>query len=45
MAAEFDISEHSTCHDIYDDRVWIDHYKSKRGLGGIISNKKDDECC
>jgi len=45
MAAEFDISKHSTCHDIHDDRVRIDHYKSKRRLGRIISNKKDDDCC
>ena len=47
MAAKFEISKHSTCHDIYDDRVRVDHYKSKRGLGslGNIGSKKCDKCC
>jgi len=45
MTAEFDVSKHSTCHDIHDDRVWIDHYKSKRRSGGDMGRKKSDECC
>ena len=44
MAVEFDISKHSTCHDIHDDHVWEDHRKSKRRLWGIINGKKSDHC-
>jgi hypothetical protein len=45
MATEFDISKHSTCHDIHDDRVWVDHYKLKRRSGSNMGSKKSDECC
>jgi len=45
MAAEFEVSKHSTCHDIQDDRVWVDHHNSKRRLGRIICGKKSDDCC
>ena len=45
MAAEFNISKHSTCQDIHDDRVWVDHYKSKGGFGRKIGDKKSDERC
>jgi hypothetical protein len=40
MAAEFDISKHSTCHDIQDDCPWVNHYKSKRRLGRNMGGKK-----
>ena len=45
MAAEFDISKHSTCHDIHDDQVWVDHYKTKRRSGRNMGGKKCDKCC
>jgi hypothetical protein len=44
MAAEFDISKHSTCHDIHDDRVRVNHYKSKRISMRNIGDKESNEC-
>ena len=43
MAAEFDISKHSTCHDIHNGHVWVDHHISKRRLGRMIGDKINDE--
>ena len=45
MAAEFEVSKHSTCHDVQDDCVWEDHYKSNRILWRNRGSKKRDECC
>ena len=45
MAAEFDISKHSTCHDIHDDCAWKEHRKSSRRIGSIVANKEIDDCC
>ena len=45
MAAEFDISKHSTCHDIHDDQVWVDHYETKRRSGRNMGGKKCDDYC
>ena len=45
MAAEFDISKHSTCHDIHDDRVRKEHRKSRWRIRRIVVNKEIDDCC
>ena len=45
IAAKFDISKHSTCHDIHDGSSWEDNRESKRGLGRSINSKESDDCC
>jgi hypothetical protein len=45
MAAKFDISKHSTCHDIHNDCIRKEHRKSRRRIGRIVVNKEIDDCC
>jgi hypothetical protein len=45
MAAEFDISKHSTSHDIHDDCVWIEHGNSNMRIERMTGSKKIDDCC
>ena len=45
MAAEFDISKHSTRHDIHDDCVWIEHGNSNMRIEEMNGSKEIDDCC